>query len=220
MQGPGRSGQGARSQGSGGIPDQPGTQPVALTDCGCHAREIDTHIPRERRDASRWVAGILVVAALGVAIIASWALGDHVRPSGVPATWWIEPIVTLISYGAAGAVLVDRRPDLSFGWLLGGTAAFLVIGYAVMLPAASAVASGERGPLALWGLTGSAFLFLPIAVQGLVNVRFPTGYPASRRGAWLEKAIIVGTTLVVLRAFLGSTAISEVVGDNSSVRIH
>jgi two-component system, NarL family, sensor kinase len=73
------------------------------------------------------------------------------------------------------------------------------------LPASAAVLDGERGTLPLLALTTGSFAFLPVAVQGLVNVRFPTGRPASRAGAVLEIAIATGTALVLVGGFLGSS---------------
>ena len=47
--------------------------------------------------------------------------------------------------------------------------------------------SGHGGRLALWGLSLSALGFLPLALQGLVNVRFPSGRPSGRVGRAIEK---------------------------------
>lgn len=174
--------------------------------------------PATTRDASKWAAATMMAALIGVAFIMTWLIGDHQPPAGQSKAVLAEPLVILLSYGVAGSVLIDRRPDLPFGWLLGGAAALVALGFAVMLPSYDAVAAGSRSDLALWGLTGGSFLFLPVAVQGLVNVRFPSGRPATRRGAVLEVAIIVGTLIVVARGFLGATAISEVMGDSSPVR--
>ncbi|MGK5682257.1 sensor histidine kinase [Actinoplanes sp. URMC 104] len=142
----------------------------------------------------------------GTVFLTVWAASGRATPVGqdqLPA--WVSPMVTMISYGVAGAVLLDRRPDLPFGWLLSAVAVLLVVEVVVAFPAADAITGGDRGGLARWALTPLTFGFLPVAVQGLVNVRFPTGRPATRAGAWLEKAIVAGTVLVVLGGFLGGT---------------
>nr|WP_296068861.1 sensor histidine kinase [uncultured Actinoplanes sp.] len=138
--------------------------------------------------------------------LAVWAAGDRAQPighGGLPA--WVEPMVTIISYGVAGAVILDRRPDLPFGWLLAGVAVLVVMEVIVAFPAAHALAHGDRGALTRWGLTPLTFAFLPVAVQGLINVRFPTGRPASRGGAVLECAIVAGTVLVLAGGFFGGS---------------
>jgi len=138
--------------------------------------------------------------------VIAWLVSGHSGPpdADTPVPW-LEPLVTIVSYGVAGALLLDRRPDLPFGWLLAGAAVLTAVEMAVVLPAYEAVAGGDHGVLVRWGLTASSFGFLPIAVQGLINVRFPSGRPASRRGAALEVALIAGTALVVLSGFLGGT---------------
>ncbi|WP_433304323.1 hypothetical protein ACQP2F_14640 [Actinoplanes sp. CA-030573] len=150
---------------------------------------------------------------LGVVFLIAWAAGDHRLPatdSALPP--WVEPLVTIVSHGAAGAVLVDRRPDLPFGWLLAGVAVLLAVQVVVAYPAADAVAHGDRGALARWGLTPLTFAFLPVAVQGLVNARFPTGRPATSAGTLLEAAIVAGAAAVVLGGFLGGSLTGVVPG--------
>jgi two-component system NarL family sensor kinase len=114
-------------------------------------------------------------------------------------------------------VLIDRRPDLPFGWLLAGAAVLVAAQMVILLPASEAVVHGSRGALARWGLTASSFGFLPIAVQGLINVRFPSGRPATRRGAALEVALVVGTALVLFGGFFGATALGDVVDGSSTI---
>jgi two-component system, NarL family, sensor kinase len=162
---------------------------------------------------------VLVAAVLSVAFLCYWVADpQHPAPSGQSKAIVIDPIVSILCYAIAGAVLIDRRPDLPFGWLLGGTAAVVGVAFCVLWPSATAVADGGGGDLAKWGLTASAFAFLPIAVEGIINVRFPSGRPASRRAAILELAIVVATVIAMLRPFLGATAISEVTGEHSDVR--
>ena len=76
-------------------------------------------------------------------------------------------------------------------------------------PAALAVRAGHAGVLAELGLSMGNLGFVPIAVQGLVNVRFPSGRPATRKGRWLERALVAGTGLVILGGFLGDNVLRE-----------
>lgn len=136
----------------------------------------------------------------------SWLVSDRPTPDSGEPFPWLEPLITIVSYGAAGAVLVDRRPDLPFGWLLAGAAVLNVVQLTILLPAYAAVVHGNNSALARWGLTASALGFLPIAAQGLINVRFPSGKPATRKGRALEIALITSTTLVVLGGVFGSSS--------------
>lgn len=171
-----------------------------------HARLIATQSSSVRYDASRWAAVTLAAVLLGVVFLVAWALAGRSMPAAhgdLPA--WLDPLVTIVSYGVAGALLLDRRPDLPFGWLLAGVAVLLVVAVVVGFPAADAIAGGDRGVLARWALTPLTFAFLTVAVQGLINVRFPSGRPATRAGAALEVAIVAGTGLVLIGGFLGGS---------------
>ncbi|MEV0269742.1 histidine kinase [Hamadaea sp. NPDC050747] len=127
------------------------------------------------------------------------------NPDGIPVPW-LEPLMTVLAYGLAGAMLIDRRPDLPFGWLLAVAAVGVAVSVMAVPPAYAAALAGRHGPLVGWALTTGAFGFLPIAVQGLINIRFPSGRTASRWGAWLERAIVAGTVLVVLGGLLGDSS--------------
>lgn len=143
---------------------------------------------------------------LGSVFLVTWAAAGRSMPTahnGLPA--WVEPLVTILSYGIAGAVFLDRRPDLPFGWLLAGVAVLVALSVVLAYPAVDAIAGGDDGAAARWALTPLTFAFLPVAVQGLVNVRFPSGRPATRAGAVLEVAILVGTGAVLLGGFLGAS---------------
>ena len=175
---------------------------------------IDTQ--REpRMDASRWAAATLAVVLVGVVVLITWITSGRPSPGADVPLPWLESLVAIVSYGVAGAVLIDRRPDLPFGWLLSGTAVLVVVQVVALLPAYDAAVHGDRGGLVGFALTTASFTFLPIAVQGLINVRFPSGRPATRFGRVLEIALIAGTALVVLGGFLGSSSPSELTGDPS-----
>jgi two-component system, NarL family, sensor kinase len=136
-----------------------------------------------------------------VTFLVSWvASGRPVpNPDASPAPW-LEPLVTMIAYGLAGALLIDRRPDLPFGWLLAGAAVLIVVMVLAVPPAYAAVMHGDHSAPAVWALTTGSFGFAPIAVQGLINIRFPSGCPAGRWSAVFEKVLITSTALVILAA--------------------
>lgn len=119
-------------------------------------------------DASRWAVATLSVVVLGVTFLLAWVLtGRPLPPTDAGAMVWIEPFVTICSYGVAGALLLDRRPDLPFGWLLAGTACLVAIAVATTYPAAVAVVDGERGTLALLGLMTGSFALVDDRVPAL-----------------------------------------------------
>ena len=121
----------------------------------------------------------------------------------------------VLPYGVVGAVLVARRPDLPFGWLLSVGAmalvAMLVIGGASML----ALEHGHAGELAVWGLTAGSLLFVPVALEGLVNVRFPSGTPSGRWGRLLDRVIIAGIVLAVLGGVVGDSVVRAIYPDGT-----
>ena len=155
-------------------------------------------------DAGRWAALGLAATAVGITLVIWFAVRVGWTTDGVGTPSWPSLLVTIVSFGVAGAVLVDRRPDLPFGWLLAGTAASQVLFAATALPALAAVREGSDSALVGWGLAAGSLGFLPVAVQGVVYVRFPSGQPQSWRGRVLEVVIIAGTVLVLVGGLLRS----------------
>jgi two-component system NarL family sensor kinase len=156
------------------------------------------------RWASRWAAATIAVALVAVAFLIAWlSRGLPVPPSG-SALAWLEPLAAIIAYGVAGAILVDRRPDLPFGWLLSGTAMLLSVQLVALPVAYRAALHGEAGPWVAVGLATGSVAFLPVAVQGLVNVRFPSGRITGWFGRVLEIGLVTGIVAVELGGLLGS----------------
>jgi two-component system NarL family sensor kinase len=163
------------------------------------------------RRAARWSVAALVITVLGTAgaVAALAAVPDL---SSDARDGLVQAVAVIVPYGLAGAFLISRRSDLPFGWLLAGAAASQVVNLATVGPALVAVRHGHTGGLVTLGLAASGLGFVPIAVQGLVNVRFPTGRPATRAGRWLERVLIAGTAVVVLGGFLGDGGLQEIAG--------
>ena len=86
----------------------------------------------------------------------------------------------------------------------------LVALVAVMGSAVWAIESGNGGQLAVWGLTFGTLAFVPAALQGLINVRFPSGRPTGRWGRILDRAITWGIVLGLLGGLLGDRTITAV----------
>jgi len=163
--------------------------------------------PRSQR-ASGWAAATLAVMVFGVVVVVAcyWQIRYLPRP-GLGVDPW-QAVFTIVPFGLAGAVLLDRRPDLPFGWFLAGGCAVHTVGSALSLSATVAlVQNGDRGPLVRWGLLAGSLLFVQLPVQGLINLRFPSGRPASRRARGLEVAIIAGTAVAVVGGFLGHSTL-------------
>ena len=171
-----------------------------------HGRLIASNVLTRfaRRHSAAWAVAALVITVAGtVGAIALLVAVDDTSPevrSGLLAVPF-----TVLPYGIAGSVLISRRPDLPFGWLLSGAAAALVVSLAAVAPAWFAVSNGHAGPLALWGLSLGSLGIVPVAVQGLINVRFPSGRPATRWGRALEMMMVIGLCLSVLGGILGTS---------------
>jgi signal transduction histidine kinase len=166
-----------------------------------------------RATATRHANGLaLLVLVLSVAGFAAYlVLYRAAQPSTELArSDLLYGACQVLPYGFVGAVLVAKRPDLPFGWLLSLAALSLVVLVAVMGPAVWAIESGHGGQLAVWGLTFGSLAFVPAALQGLINVRFPSGRPTGRGGRLLDRAIVWGIALGLLGGLVGDRTISGV----------
>ena len=119
----------------------------------------------------------------------------------------------VLPYGLVGAVLVAMRPDLPFGWLLSLAALSLVVALVVMGPSLWAIESGHGGQLAVWGLTFGALAFVPAALEGLVNVRFPSGRPTGRWGRLLDRVLVWAIVVTLVGAVLGDSTFRAIYPD-------
>jgi two-component system NarL family sensor kinase len=155
-----------------------------------------------RRHPARAAAAALLITIAGVVITAVALL----QATGAPGDYR-DGLLTSISYAVpytvTGAFLIVRRPDLPFGWLLSGAALFAAVGSATAALVYVAVSHGASQRLAFLGYAMAAASVLPLAVQGLVNVRFPSGRLSSRAGRVLEVALIVGIVLALVAGVLG-----------------
>ena len=136
----------------------------------------------------------------------AWRLHGGAGAGSLRYDNWVDDLFTIVPFGVAGAVLLDRRPDLPFGWLLAGGCGLHTLGVLLHNSAAVAVARGDTGPVVILGLAAGSLLFLQLPIQGLVNVRFPSGRPASSKGRALEMAIVVGAVLATLGGVFGATS--------------
>jgi two-component system, NarL family, sensor kinase len=172
-----------------------------------------------RRHASWWAAATLLIVVSGtvVALVsilqvksAASDLGDGLEPA----------IGYVLPYGVVGAFLISRRSDLPFGWLLAGSAVALAIGIGWAGLAINAASHGDRSVLVALAIPLQTAAFLPTAVQGLINVRFPSGRITSRWGRILERAIIIGIALGTLGGLLGSRSITIRRSDSTTTELH
>ena len=165
--------------------------------------------PASARPGTRWSLAALLVTVLGTAGGVAVLVAVPDLPPGL-RDGLLQALATTLPYGLVGAFLLARRPDLPFGWLLAGAAASQVVMMVGIGLGALGLQRGHTGLLVTAGLSLGSLGFVPIAVQGLVNVRFPSGRPATRQGRWLEQALIAGTALVILGGFLGGGTLRDV----------
>lgn len=142
--------------------------------------------------------------SLGAAVLATW-VG---RVDGVGAELLNYPgatVIELLCFGTVGAVLIARRPDLPFGWLLGIGALADVVLVFLGVPSLALAASGRGGELAMWGVSLGVLQWVPVAIVGIINVRFPSGQPASAVGTWLDRALCYGIPIGLVGTYLSDT---------------
>src|SRR4051794_850026 len=124
----------------GRSPDATGTQAVAHVPASRHSHDITTHAWTQRTSAGRWAAAVLLVTATGAVLLVSLVTQHRdLTASGREFAIWLEVLLTMIPLGVAGAMLIDRRPDLPFGWILAVGAVSQVLFVALVFPGALAI---------------------------------------------------------------------------------
>jgi two-component system NarL family sensor kinase len=156
------------------------------------------------------VVGVIVTV---VALLQTAAAPDGYRDGMLTAVCYAVP------YAAIGAFLIVRRPDLPFGWLLSGAAVLTAAGSGAASAAYVAVSHGASPRLAFLGFAVSGTAMLPIAVQGLVNVRFPSGALSSRGGRVLQIALLTGIVLAFAGGVFGDQKLTLVRPDSAVEQI-
>ncbi len=169
-----------------------------------HAGDIKTTAPSFSRRHAVAMAAVLLALSIGAAIAVIWVDRTH----SVGAELLNNPETTaaeLLCFGTVGAVLIARRPDLPFGWLLGiGTIAdILLVGVGV--PSLALAHNGRGGELAIWGLSLGVVQWVPTAMIGIINVRFPSGQPSSTLGQWLDRALRYGIVIGLIGNYLSDS---------------
>ena len=165
-------------------------------------------------------AGSLLLVALAGAVLTIAAL---VTLGDAPRGDLVEVATTLayvVPYAVVGAFLVVRRPDLPFGWLLSGCAAIAAVGVAIATQSYAALSRGAESPVLEFGCLLVTVAFLPVAVQGLVNVRFPSGKVTSKFGRVLNRLLVGGIALALIGGLLGdwSLDLDRVNGTTETIR--
>ena len=176
-----------------------------------------TWSPRTHPVPAAWVLLAVSVVGVGVTTAALMTLADAPREH-------VAEIATtfayVVPYAVVGAFLVIRRPDLPFGWLLSGCAAIVAVGIAIASQSYAALSEGSESALLKVGCLLATVQFLPVAVQGLVNVRFPSGKVTSRFGRVLNRLLVVGIALGLIGGLLGDWSLELDRVDGTSETLH
>jgi signal transduction histidine kinase len=159
----------------------------------------------------------VTVVGVGVTIVALVTLNDAPRDHVAEIA---TTLAYVVPYAVVGAFLVVRRPDLPFGWLLSGCAAIVGVGVAIASQSYAALSRGAESPVLQYGSLLATVQFLPVAVQGLVNVRFPSGRVTSRFGRVLNRLLVVGIALGLAGGLLGDWSLDLDRVDGTTGTIH
>lgn len=162
--------------------------------------------------ADRWAAVTITLTVLGLA----GGIAALLIAGRAPANFrdgMLQSVCYLVPYGVAGAFLLRHRPDLPFGWLLAGTSALLTVAVFAVGIGGIALLHGNQGAGVILLIEVGSLQFLSVAVQGLVNVRFPSGRISSRFGRWLNALMVAGLVLVFIGGVLGASVAEGVSAD-------
>lgn len=181
------------------IPEGPGTAVIALGTPREQARVIVRNVG-VREVLTRHATGVAgTVLVLSVAAFAVFVGLSRVQgPTIATSSELLYIAAQVLPYGVVGAVLVGKRPDLPFGWLLSLAALSLTLMLVVVGCATWALEHGRGGALAGWALSFGSLAFVPTALQGVINVRFPSGRPSGRSGRLLDRLLVWGIAAILL----------------------
>lgn len=155
------------------------------------------------------LASVVLAMTVATAIVMLLLANEPDPPSWLTQMDLPYLICQILPYGVVGTVLVARRPDLPFGWILSLSATCLAVMMLVLVPAALAFQRGHGSQLALWALGFGSLAWVPTALEGVVNVRFPSGRPSGLVGRILDRALLWGIPVVVLAGLLSDWPLRE-----------
>jgi signal transduction histidine kinase len=174
-----------------------------------HSQIIETSAtPFTTRHASK-IAAALLALSVGAAAGTLWM--DRAGPSA--GRLLNDPLTTvseLLCFGIVGAVLIARRPDLPFGWILGLGAAADIALVGIGVPSLALAFHGRGGQLAVWGLCLGVLQWVPTTLEGIINVRFPSGQPTGTLGYWLDRALCYGIPIALVGNYLADSVTSDI----------
>jgi two-component system, NarL family, sensor kinase len=161
------------------------------------------------RHPAGWPAATIVLTVVGVAGGVVVLLLARAAPAGF-RTGVLSSLCYLLPYGLVGAFLIRRRPDLPFGWLLSGTAALQTVSVLGQGIGAMQLLHHVGGGWPVLLIETGSLQFTAVAVQGLINVRFPSGRIGSRFGRCLNGLMITGVVLLLIGTTLGASTAESI----------
>ena len=183
-------------------------EPVAFHRRLGHSRDIESTSPSVTTRHASTIATGLFVFSLAAAFATMW-----MDQAGVEADRLLNaPLTTaseLLCFGVVGAVLISRRPDLPFGWLLGLGAAANIALVGIGVPSLALAHRGHTGQVLAWGISLGVVQWVPTALEGIINVRFPSGQPSTRLARWLERCLSYGIAVALIGSYLGNSVMTD-----------
>jgi two-component system NarL family sensor kinase len=188
--------QSKRSRGSGNPsrgPGKPWLSPCVLV----ILKDIETTAPPFATRHASTIAAVLLVMSVSASVATLWVDRTGARAGQLlndPSTTVSE----LLCFGVVGAVLIARRPDLPFGWILGLGAAADIALVGIGVPSLALAYRGHESQFLAWGVGLGVLQWVPTALNGIVNVRFPSGRPSNRLGHLLDRALCAGIPVALV----------------------
>jgi len=150
------------------------------------------------RRAETAAFAVLVVTIAG----AAFGLALQIRQHPPAEVQLLNNTFQLLASGLVAAVLLARRPDLSFGWIMAAAALTMVVAVTLAAPAAVAFTQGHGSSLKLWAVSLSGIQWVPAVLNGVIYNRFPSGRPVGRLGTLLDRLLLWGTGVMVVVGIL------------------
>ncbi len=88
------------------------------------------------------------------------------------------------------------------------------------MPSLALAYRGNSGQAVAWGISLGVVQWVPTALEGIINVRFPSGQPSTRLARWLDRCLSYGIAVALIGGYLGNSVMTDLKNPGQPLRNH